>query len=112
MRIFLFILLTLFVFSSYSQSDSITVLVKILDKKFGDPIQNVNSLVHFNEDRIYAISNSKGEFRVKVPNNVMSSFQLSHPQFISIKHEKRISGKTGLDTLFFEFGIKKCCEAI
>jgi len=103
MRIFLFILLTLFVFSSYSQSDSITVLVKILDKKFGDPIQNVNSLVHFNEDKIYAISNSKGEFRVKVPNNVMSSFQLSHPQFISIKHEKRISGKTGLDTLFFEF---------
>ena len=81
-RLLLFIILTSVV-SLASAQDSVTVVVKLIDKKYGDPIQNVSATITDNGKISYKSTNSKGLFSIDATTKSTIEFKFSHPQFIS-----------------------------
>lgn len=91
----LFTLLFIICLSGFAigQKDTLTLVVTVLDKKYGDPIQNVNVTTQVDSLVAYKATNSKGVISIKAFAGDKLQLKFSHPQFLSLDETIQISKK-------------------
>ena len=99
MRRLITLSLFLATFFAFGQQDSIRVIVEVIDKQFGEPVQNVNITVSSGGSSYYRQTNQTGRTEVFLRAGT-ASFSLSHPMYQGENYTRRISG---LDSIKFSF---------
>lgn len=90
-RNLLLIALLLLVSNSFSQKDSVFIVIEINDKVSGETVQNVNGTFSINELNFYKRSSTKGLIQFYSPSVGTISYSLSHPLYETFKSSKKIN---------------------
>ncbi|MDG1427790.1 MAG: hypothetical protein P8P87_02815 [Crocinitomicaceae bacterium] len=85
--------------------DSLVVVMKVIDAKYEDPIQNVTASISYDSTQFFKSTSRKGELSFQVPMGVKLNYGLTHPRFNSISSFIRISSRERLDTIVVEIEI-------
>lgn len=102
-RVLLALLVLVVASKSLMAQDSVVVVTKIVDKRYGDPVHNVNATITFGGEQLFKITGSRGQFRFKSPKGVAINFGFSHRKYNGTKEFKKIPQKYAYDTISFEF---------
>lgn len=99
-----FILFFFFVFiGSVIYSQEVVVVIEVTDKKYFDPIQNVNVNVSVKDSIVNYTTNTKGLFAFKVNKGEEMQLRFSHHSYLGFSINKKISQKIKGDTLFLSY---------
>lgn len=88
-----------FIGLNFSQSDSVLVIIDVIDKTYKEGIQNVNGNITSSDSSFYLNSNTKGKIHFFVLNNSNISYKFTHPVYESISGVKKVQVKDLSDTV-------------
>lgn len=103
---YLIAIITIFTTFLGSAQDSVIVVAEILDKKYEDPIQNVDVSISMGAKAMIRRTRSRGKIVFRSPKGVGINFQLSHEKYDSEKYYRKIPVKMSQDTVKYVFTMK------
>ncbi|MFN5148820.1 MAG: hypothetical protein ACK5EK_07430 [Flavobacteriia bacterium] len=99
MRSILVFLAMICVRNIMAQADSVYLILEASDKSYKGEIQNVNGTFSFGSQTVYKTSSQKGQFLLRLPNDVSLTYKLVHPLYNSVSGEKKINIREPGDTV-------------
>ncbi|MFN5844388.1 MAG: hypothetical protein ACK46O_01635 [Flavobacteriia bacterium] len=99
MRSILVFLAMICVRNIIAQADSVYLILEASDKSYKGEIQNVNGTFSFGSQTVYKTSSQKGQFLLRLPNDVSLTYKLVHPLYNSVSGEKKINIREPGDTV-------------
>ena len=102
-RVICFLVLSLFCNTSFAQDSSI-VEIQVIDKQFGEPIQNVTITAVYDGGNPYRLTGTRGLALFTIPSGKIVTFKLSHEKyFIKSNPYKKLPQKEINDTIRYTF---------
>ena len=102
-RVICFLVVSLLCKASFAQ-DSSVVEIQVVDKQFGEPIQNVSITAVYDNGNPYQMTGTKGVAYFTIPSGKMVTFKLSHEKyFIKSNPYRKLPQKAANDTIRYSF---------